>query len=75
MVDEIRARETDAGYVKIGLPAGVKPGSRIRLLDGVFADATGVLEQVADERRVAILLSLLGREVRMFVPAASVGAI
>ncbi len=75
VVDEIRARETDAGYVKIGLPAGVKPGSRIRLLDGVFADATGVLEQVADERRVAILLSLLGREVRMFVPAASVGAI
>jgi transcriptional antiterminator RfaH len=75
VVAAIRAREAEDGYVKIGLPAGLKPGSRIRLLDGAFADATGILEQVSDERRVAILLSLLGREVRMFVPAVSVGAV
>lgn len=73
VVEEIRARENDEGFVKLGLPAGIGPGSQVRLVDGIFADATGVLERVADERRVAILLQLLGREVRVFVPAACIG--
>lgn len=73
VVDEIRARESNDGFVSLGLPAGVGPGSRVRLIDGIFADAKGVIERVADNRRVAILLELLGREVRTFVPAASVG--
>lgn len=74
IVEEIRARESD-GYVALGLPSGVGPGSRVRLIDGIFADAKGVLERIADDRRVAILLELLGREVRVFVPAASVGTV
>jgi transcriptional antiterminator RfaH len=73
VVEEIRARESSEGFVTLGLPAGVGPGSRVRLIDGIFADAKGVLERIADDRRVAILLDLLGREVRVFVPAASVG--
>jgi transcriptional antiterminator RfaH len=75
IVEEIRARESDDGYVALGLPSGVGPGSRVRLIDGIFADAKGVLERIADDRRVAILLELLGREVRVFVPAASVGTV
>jgi transcriptional antiterminator RfaH len=74
VVDQIRAREGNDGFVMLGLPAGVGPGSRVRLIDGIFADAKGVLERIADDRRVAILLELLGRKVRIFVPAASVGA-
>lgn len=74
VVDEIRARETDEGFVRLGLPAGVRPGSPVRLIDGVFAEATGVLERVADANRVAILLQLLGREVRVFVSPACLGA-
>ncbi|MBV8753435.1 MAG: transcriptional activator RfaH [Hyphomicrobiales bacterium] len=73
VIDEIRAREDDEGLVALGLPAGVGPGSRVRLVDGIFADAKGVLERIADDRRVAILLELLGREVRVFVSPASVG--
>jgi transcriptional antiterminator RfaH len=73
VVDDIRAREDGDGLVVLGLPAGLGPGSRIRLVDGIFADAKGVLERVADDRRVAILLELLGREVRVFVSPASVG--
>ena len=72
VVEEIRAREGQDGLVALGLAAGISPGSRVRLIDGIFADAKGVLERVADDRRVAVLLELLGREVRVFVPAASV---
>jgi transcriptional antiterminator RfaH len=73
VIDEIRARETRDGFVKLGLPAGLRPGSPVRLIDGIFAESTGVLERVADDRRVAILLQLLGREVRVFVPPECVG--
>jgi transcriptional antiterminator RfaH len=75
VVDEIRARESGDGFVALGLPAGIGPGSRVRLIDGIFADSKGVLERIADDRRVAILLELLGREVRVFVPAASIGTL
>ena len=73
VVDQIRVREGADGYVVLGLPAGLKPGSKVRLIDGIFADVRGVLERIADDRRVAILLQLLGREVRVSVPAANVG--
>jgi transcriptional antiterminator RfaH len=73
VVEEIRAREGERGLVNLGLPAGVKPGSPVRLIDGVFAEYRGVLERLADDRRVTVLLNLLGREVRVFVPVANVG--
>jgi transcriptional antiterminator RfaH len=73
VIDEIRARENGDGFVKLGLPAGLRPGSPVRLIDGIFAESTGVLERAADDRRVAILLELLGREVRVFVPPECVG--
>lgn len=73
IVDEIRRREGEDGFVALGLPAGLKPGSPVRLIDGIFADSKGVLERIADDRRVAVLLHLLGREVRVLVSPASVG--
>lgn len=75
IVDEIRSRETADGYVALGLPSGIAVGSHVRLIDGIFAESQGVLERIADHRRVAILLKLLGREVRVLVPAASIGTI
>ena len=63
------------GHGKINVKPDVAElcGSRVRFVDGIFADAKGVLERIADDRRVAILLELLGREVRVFVSPASVG--
>lgn len=73
VIDEIRSRETN-GYVTLGLPVGLGPGSPIRLIEGIFAESRGTLERIADATRVVILLKLLGQEVRVFVPAASVGS-
>jgi transcriptional antiterminator RfaH len=74
VVDEVRSREDDNGCIRLGLPAGLGPGSAVRLIDSIFADAVGVIDRIADERRVAVLLQLLGREVRVFVQAASIRA-
>jgi transcriptional antiterminator RfaH len=73
VVDEIRAREGRDGFVELGLPPGIGPGSPVRLIDGIFAESKGVLDRIADQHRVSVLLQLLGREVRVFVPAAHVG--
>lgn len=75
VVTEIRAREDGEGFVKLGLAAGIAPGSPVRVTDGIFAEARGILERIAGESRVAVLLCLLGREVRVHIPAASIGAV
>lgn len=73
VVDEIMARESSNGLVKLGLPQGISIGSRVRLIDGLFAETEGVVERIADNQRVAVLLQLLGRQVRVHVPAANIG--
>ena len=72
VVEEIRSREDGDGYVTIGLAAGLRPGSEVRLIDGLFAESQGIIDRTDGDRRVAVLLELLGREVRVFVPAAVV---
>jgi transcriptional antiterminator RfaH len=75
IIEEIKAREGHDGLVRLGLPAGLRPGSGVRLIDGIFAEAKGVIERLADDHRVTILLKLLGREVRVLVPVASIGTL
>jgi transcriptional antiterminator RfaH len=75
VIGEIRAREGEGGYVQLGLPAGMTAGSPARLVDGIFADARVVIERIADARRVAVLLDLLGREVRVSTPVESIGMV
>ena len=74
VLEAIRAREDALGHVMLGLAPGLGVGSKIRLLDGIFAEHSGVLDRIADERRVAVLVHLLGRQVRVFVGTESVSA-
>jgi transcriptional antiterminator RfaH len=75
VIREIRAREDEGGFVRVGLPPGMVPGTPARIIDGIFADARVVIERVSDARRVAVLLQLLGREVRVSAPVSSIGAV
>ena len=49
--------------------AGQRPrfalGEKVRVLDGVFADCLGLFDGMKDSERVAVLLDLLGRKVRL----------
>lgn len=74
VLDAIRAREDAQGLVSLSLPPALAVGSRIKLLDGIFADHGGVLDSISDERRVAVLVQLLGRQARVIVDADSVSA-
>lgn len=49
-------------------------GVGIRVLAGPFADLVGKFQGLADAERVVVLLDLLGREVRVRLPARAVAA-
>lgn len=67
IVDAIRAREDADGAISLG-SNGFKKGDKVRVLEGAFADCTALLEEVSDQKRVFLLLELMGREVRVSLP-------
>ena len=60
----LKAREDASGFSSRAAVA-FRAGVEVRVLDGVFADCFGLYEGIWDRDRVAILLDLLGRKVRV----------
>ncbi len=67
IIDAIRAREDGEGVVSLA-PDSLKKGDTVRVREGAFADCTAFLEEVSDQKRVFLLLDLMGREVRVSMP-------
>lgn len=70
VVEDIRARENEDGFVVLAPP--FRPGEAVRVLTGSFADRIGVYEGASDAHRVILLLEMLGRRVRIRLPLADV---
>lgn len=51
-------------------PVALQPGDAVRITDGPFADFVSRVEAVSPERRVHLLIDLLGREARISVDPA-----
>ena len=74
VVDSIRERCDEEGVVNLA-PKGLKIGDRVRMRDGAFSDYTALLEEVCDEKRVILLLNLMGREVRITAPIENIAIV
>lgn len=74
IVTALQAREAADGFIQLNRQPAFRAGDTVRVLDGVFADSLGVYEGMKDSDRVAILLDLLGRKVRVTVDAEAVAA-
>jgi transcriptional antiterminator RfaH len=74
VVNAIKAREDDNGYVVLSALPAFAPGDKVRVLAGAFIDSTGLFDGRADRDRVAILLEMLGRKVRVLLDADLVAA-
>jgi len=74
VITEIRSRER-GGFVELPSAPGLRRGDRVRVMTGPFRDRLGLSEGQAPHERVAILLSWLGSERRIELPAGDVVAL
>jgi transcriptional antiterminator RfaH len=72
VVDELRRREDERGFIQLDLRPTFRQGERVRVLDGAFSNYSGLFEGMTGSERVAILLDLLGRKVRVVLDVESV---
>lgn len=75
IVEALRRREDERGFIELASQPLFAPGDRVRVTDGVFSSNLGIYVGMSGSQRVAILLDLLGRKVRVdldsdFVTAA-----
>jgi transcriptional antiterminator RfaH len=74
VIDALKCSEDADGMIRLKRPPRFAPGDKIRVIGGAFHDCLGFYEGMSGEARVAILLELLGRKVRVFVGPDGVAA-
>jgi transcriptional antiterminator RfaH len=65
IVEELMARRDGNGYIALPQRPVFDPGEAVRIVYGSFENAMGLFEDFTDQDRVAVLLELLGRKVRV----------
>jgi transcriptional antiterminator RfaH len=74
IVEALKCREDANGFIKLDYRPPFRPGDKVRVLDGAFSSCLGLFESMAERERIAILLDLLGRKVRVVLDADLVAA-
>jgi transcriptional antiterminator RfaH len=74
IVEALKKREDADGFIKLDSRPPFRAGDKIRVLDGAFSSCLGLFEGMAERERIAILLDLLGRKVRVVLDADLVAA-
>ena len=74
IVSGLRGREDAAGLVRLEQRPRFAAGEAVRVVDGALTSCLGLYEGIADGDRVAVLLELLGRKVRVVVDDLSIVA-
>ena len=74
IVEALKNREDTNGFIKLDTRPPFRAGDQIRVLDGAFSSCLGLFEGMAERERIAILLDLLGRKVRVVLDADLVAA-
>src|SRR5262249_17159949 len=74
VISEIRSRER-GGFVELPKVHGLKPGMRVKVLQGPLQDHIGLLAALRPHERVLVLLQLLGGQQRVELARSSVEAV
>jgi transcriptional antiterminator RfaH len=65
VIHALKSRENAQGFIQLEHRPQFAAGDKVRVREGVFTDCLGLFESMGDRERVAILLDLLGRKVRV----------
>ena len=74
VVEELQRRQDDSGYIRLERRVRFNRGDKVRVAGGVFTEFLGLYEGVDERERIAILLDMLGRKVRVLLPSELVDA-
>jgi transcriptional antiterminator RfaH len=74
VVESLKTQQNANGCVNFTSQNTLKPGDRVIVLNGPFSQLVGICEQMTENERVAILLELLGRKVRVLLGVDTVEA-
>jgi transcriptional antiterminator RfaH len=74
VVAGLKVREDATGYLRLDNRPQFRAGDKVIVREGAFVDWLGIYEGMRDAERVAILLDLLGRKVRVTVDVAALAA-
>lgn len=66
LVEELAARCDAAGELRP--EAALQPGDQVKVTSGPFSDFAATIGSIAPDRRVWLLIDLMGRETRVAVP-------
>lgn len=75
VVEQLRAREDNSGCILLQRRTALSLGDKVRVQDGIFESCLGLFEGLTGGERVAILLDLLGRRVRVLIDADLIVAV
>ena len=74
VIEALRRREDSNGLIQLQPRPRFARGDKIRVIEGAFCDSLGLFEGVTSGERVAILLDLLGRKVRIVLDTQFIDA-
>jgi transcriptional antiterminator RfaH len=75
VVETLRLGQSADGFFKLlSIAARFRAGDAVRIRSGAFDDCLGIFEARTDSERVAILLDLLGRKVRIVLGVQAIEA-
>jgi transcriptional antiterminator RfaH len=74
IMDGLQAREGADGLIRLEPQRRFAEGEAVRVIEGALASCLGLYEGMADGDRVAVLLDLLGRKVRVVIDDLSIVA-
>ncbi|WGD55353.1 transcriptional activator RfaH [Bradyrhizobium sp. CB1650] len=74
VIGGLRSSEDERGFVRLENRSVFRLGDKVRILDGAFSACLGLFEGMPDGERIAILLDMLGRKVRIVLDADAIEA-
>jgi transcriptional antiterminator RfaH len=73
VLDGLRSRCAADGILRP--PSDLRPGERVRLLSGAFAEMIATIEAINPNDRIALLLECMGRQTRVLARAESLSRV
>lgn len=74
IIDDLRTQEIGDGIVSVASLVNFVKDEKVRIVEGVFKGQVAMFESMDDKSRVQLLLTFMGREIKMTLPTYAVEA-